>query len=68
MVYNQVTSRFPKNRDDRVSDPNPMKERALVHQLKRQLVESVARSNKGIVLMGRIIILVVVKVDTRSRT
>ena len=42
------------------------RERVLVHQLKNQLVESVARSTMVIVLKGQFIILAVVKVVIRS--
>ena len=42
-VSNNVPSRFPKTRDDKVSYPKPKRERVLVHQPRSQLVESVGR-------------------------
>ena len=64
-VSNQVSSRFHKGRDYRVSNLKSNREGILVHQPRSQLVESVAISTMMIVLREQIIVLVVVKVGTR---
>ena len=54
-VSNQVPSKFPKARDDRVFNPKPKKRRILVHQ-PRKLVKGVARGIIVIALKEQIIV------------
>ena len=64
---NQVPSKFPKARDDRVSNPNSQKVRGTSYQLRSQLMESVARKIIVIALFGRTIALGLARVVTRLR-
>ena len=52
-VSNKVLSKFPKARDDRMSNPNPKKGKIQVHQPRSQLVERVARNTIVIVLIDK---------------
>ena len=65
MMSNQVLSKFPKAKDDRVSNPKPLNGRDTSSPTKKPTCKSVARSTMVIFLRGRIIVLVVVKVCTR---
>ena len=64
---NQVPSKFPKARDDRVSNPNSQKVRGTSYQLRSQLMESVGRNIMVIALSGQTLSLVMERVATRLR-
>ena len=60
---NQAHSKFPKPRDDWVSNPKPKKGGVLIHQTRIQLMKSVARHIMVIASLGQIIALVVVRLS-----
>ena len=66
-LSNQVPSKFPKARDDRVSNPNSQKVRGTSYQLRSQLMESVGRNIMVIALSGQTLSLVMERVATRLR-
>ena len=63
--FNQVPSKFPKARDERVSNFKPQKGKDTSHQVKIQLVESVARSIMVSAFLERTIALDLARVATR---
>ena len=64
-LSNQVPTKFPKARDNRVSKPKSKKGRGIAHQARSQFVESVAKIIMVVALLGRTIYLGVERVATR---
>ena len=62
---NQVPSKIPRSSGDRVSNPNSIREKVIIHQRRNKLVESMVKSTMVSALGGQLIALVVLRVVTK---